>query len=100
MGRLKYDNTSGPISIDDATLAHVKIVIATKLRRQESFMMTWLTDGSGVDARSTIWIHPAIPLQFGFDEVDLPAIDVERIKAMMTALNATGELNLDKLESD
>lgn len=63
-------------------------------------MMTWLTDGSGVDARSTIWIHPAIPLQFGFDEVDLPAIDVERIKAMMTALNATGELNLDKLESD
>jgi hypothetical protein len=98
MGRLKYDSTSGPISIDDTILAHVKIVIATKLRRQESFMMTWASAAGGPDARTTIWIHPAIPLQFGFDHASPPPIDAGRIKAMMTALNATGELNLDMLE--
>ncbi len=97
VGRLKYDGTAGPITIDDATLAHLKIVIGTKLRRQESFMMTWRNSDGGPDARSSIWIHPAIPLQFGFDSADVPAIDPRRITEIMGALNATGELLLDAL---
>lgn len=97
MGRLRYDGTSEPILIEDVTLAHLKIVIATKLRRQESFMMTWRPLQGGVDARATVWIHPAIPLQFGFDEASLPAVDPHRIAEMMHALNATGELILDHL---
>ncbi|MFF5625385.1 hypothetical protein ACFY5A_08465 [Microbacterium sp. NPDC012755] len=98
MGRLKYDGTSGPIPIDDVTLAHVKIVISTKLRRQESFMLTWRPEGDGPDARMTIWIHPAIPLQFGFDHAEIPALDPSRVTAMMNRLNASGELNLDQLD--
>lgn len=98
MGRLKYDGTSEPITIDDVTLAHLKIVIGTKLRRQESFMMTWHPVEGGENARSTIWIHPAIPLQFGFDRAENPEIDPSLVQAMMTALNATGELSFDRLE--
>ena len=100
MGRLKYDGTSGPITVDDVTLAHVKVVIATKLRRQESFMMTWLHPEGEPDARITIWIHPAIPLQFGFDKSEFPQLSTSRIKAMMARLNATGELNLNLLEDE
>ncbi|WAA66723.1 hypothetical protein [Microbacterium oxydans] len=97
MGRLRYDGTSDPILIEDVTLAHLKIVIATKLRRQESFMMTWRPVDSGIDQRATVWIHPAIPLQFGFDAAENPPIDARLIAEMMQSLNATGELVLDHL---
>ncbi len=98
VGRLKYDGTAEPITIDDATLAHLKIVIGTKLRRQESFMLTWRPIDGGQDARLTIWIHPAIPLQFGFDRPEFPQIDPARISAIMGSLNASGELHLDLLQ--
>ncbi|MFK3676781.1 hypothetical protein ACI2IP_03585 [Microbacterium sp. NPDC090218] len=97
MGRLRYDGTSEPILVEDATLAHLKIVIATKLRRQESFMMTWRPVNGGVDQRATVWIHPAIPLQFGFDSAEQPPVDAHLVADMMQALNATGELVLDRL---
>ena len=97
MGRLRYDGTSEPILIEDTTLAHLKIVIATKLRRQESFMMTWQPINGGLDQRATVWIHPSIPLQFGFDAANPPAIDPHLIAEMMKSLNATGELVLDHL---
>jgi len=97
MGRLRYDGISDPILIEDVTLSHLKIVIATKLRRQESFMMTWRPINGGADQRATVWIHPAIPLQFGFDSAEQPAIDARLIAEMMQALNASGELILDHL---
>lgn len=97
MGRLKYDGLAEPIHIDDVTLAHLKVVIATKLRRQESFMMTWCPADPGRDGRLTAWIHPAIPLQLAFDQAELPRIDPHRIEELMHALNATGELVLNGL---
>ena len=97
MGRLRYDGTSDPITIEDVTLAHLKIIIATKLRRQESFMMTWIPRDGGVNRRATVWIHPAIPLQFGFDEEAPPAVDPKRIAELMQHLNASGELVLDNV---
>lgn len=97
MGRLRYDGHSDPILIEDETLAHLKIVISTKLRRQESFMMTWRPVAAGVDKRATIWIHPAIPLQFGFDAAEPPRIDPHRVQEIMQALNSSGELVLDAL---
>ncbi|CAH0157779.1 MULTISPECIES: hypothetical protein [unclassified Microbacterium] len=97
MGRLKYDNTAGPIHIEDETLAHLKVIIATKLRRQESFMMTWSPIDGGPDKRMTAWIHPSVPLLFSFDDEEAPAIDPQRLEEMMHATNATGELVLDHL---
>ncbi|WP_431791011.1 hypothetical protein [Microbacterium paraoxydans] len=41
MGSLEYNSSRPPIDVEDTLLAHLKIVISTKLRRQESFMMTW-----------------------------------------------------------
>lgn len=60
-------------------------------------MMTWRPVDSGIDQRATVWIHPAIPLQFGFDIAENPPIDARLIAEMMQALNATGELVLDHL---
>lgn len=95
MGKLRYDGTSEPIDIDDATLGHLKLIIGTKLRRQESFMMTW-RPLHGEQRRASIWIHPAIPLQFLFDDADAPHIEKHRVEELMMRLNATGELVIDE----
>ena len=83
--------------MDDSTLAHLKIVIGTKLRRQESFMMTWLPEKQGSAGRLTIWMNPSIPLIMAFDDSKLLPIDPKRIERMMEHLNARGELILDQL---
>lgn len=97
MGRLKYDHTSEAIGIDDDVLAHLKVVVATKLRRQESFMMTWRPIDGGSAGRITAWIHPSVPLVFIFDNAEIPPIDSRRLEEIMHATNATGELVLDHL---
>lgn len=60
-------------------------------------MMTWRPIGDGPDRRATVWIHPAIPLQFGYDAEQVPQVDAKLIAEMMRVLNATGELVLDHL---
>lgn len=97
MGTLEYNSSRPPIKVDDSTLAHLKVIIGTKLRRHESFMMTWVPDGESDAGRLTIWMHPSIPLIIAFDERETPAIDSARIKHMMDLLNSRGELVLDQL---
>lgn len=97
MGKLEYNSSRPAIEIDDDLLVHVKIVIATKLRRQESFMMTWPDGTHGVGAMSA-WIHPSIPMVLEFDQSPAPRVDPRRVERMMARLNARGELILDELE--
>ncbi|MEV4667425.1 hypothetical protein [Microbacterium sp. LWO12-1.2] len=97
MGTLEYNSSRPPIEIDDETLAHLKIIIATKLRRQESFMMTWLPDDKNPVGRLTAWVHPSIPMVFAFDAPKVPKIDAARIARMMESLNAHGELLIDQM---
>lgn len=94
MGRLIYDDAADPIPIDDLTLSHLKVVIAAKLRRNESFTLSWQhPDGDGV-GRSTVWIHPAIPLRFDFDEAEAPKLRPEWIAAIADSANATGGISV------
>jgi len=93
---LEYNSSRPPIEVDDETLAHVKIVIGTKLRRLESFMMTWPADKKR-SGRTTVWMNPAIPLVFEFDSNDVLSIAPSRIERMMGRLNSRGELVLDDL---
>lgn len=97
MGSLEYNSSRPPIDIDDDTLAHLKIVIGTKLRRHESFMMTWLPDEKSPPGRLTIWMHPSIPLVIAFDDAKTAVIDPKKIERMMEHLNARGELVLDQI---
>lgn len=97
MGTLEYNSSRPPIEIDDETLAHLKIIIATKLRRQESFMMTWLPEDKNPVGRLTAWVHPSIPMVLAFDAPKVPPIDAARITRMMESLNAHGELLIDQM---
>lgn len=72
MGSLYYGGAGDPIEIPERLLAHIKVVMTAKLRRNEKFTLTWRCPGEG---RSTIWLDPSIPLRFVFDSPDPEPLD-------------------------
>ncbi|WP_406245687.1 hypothetical protein ACI7YT_11615 [Microbacterium sp. M] len=94
MGTLHYGASDDAIHIEDRALAHLKVVIATKLRRQESFTLSWQHPEGDAVGRSTIWIHPSIPLRFTFDEPEAPELNAKWIEALMHSANSTGGISL------
>lgn len=64
MGSLTYDRVI--VEIDDRILAHLQVVIVQKLRRGESFLLSWQDAATAGSGRSSIWLNPAIPLYFKY----------------------------------
>ncbi|WP_243229692.1 hypothetical protein [Microbacterium sp. CIAB417] len=102
MGMLYYGSASEPIQIEDRALAHLKVVIATKLRRNESFTLSWRHPDGDDPGRSTIWLHPSIPMRFVFDDPEPPELHGEWITAMANSANSSGGITLvpEDLETD
>lgn len=93
MGTLTYDVVS-KVDFEDRALAHLQIVIATKLRRGESFNFSWAKDASDGSGRVTIWMHPAIPLVYEFHGSKPPTINRRWIELLMQEANTTLGLRL------
>lgn len=93
MGSLHYGGDDA-IHIEDRALAHLKIAIATKLRRNESFTLSWKHAVSEEAGRSTIWLHPSIPLRFTFDDVESPQLNVKWIEGLMHSASSSGGIHL------
>ena len=94
MGLLYYGGTAAPIAIEDRALAHLKIVIATKLRRNERFTLSWRHPEGDEPGRSTIWLHPSVPLRFVFESPEPPELRTEWIQAMANSANSSGGVTL------
>jgi len=92
MGRLVYGSEHTSIEFEDRLLAHLKIVLTTKLRRNESFSLSWQHGQEEGSGRSTIWLHPAIPLHFSFLESTQPPLNRVWIEQLMLSANSTGGL--------
>ncbi|MFZ4894239.1 hypothetical protein ACL9RL_07300 [Plantibacter sp. Mn2098] len=65
MGYLIY-GAGAEYEIEDRALAHLKVVIGSKLRRQESFFLNWANEPDQGSGRLSLWLSPSIPLQFRF----------------------------------
>src|SRR5215204_3195503 len=89
MGHLFYGNTLEPIEIPDRLLAHIKVVVATKLRRSESFTLSWRHPEDIPGGMSTIWMQPAIPLRFVF-QTESEELDRELLTRLAQASNSSG----------
>ena len=89
-----YGDSGLPIHIEDRTLAHLKVVIATKLRRDESFTLSWRHPSDEREGRSTVWLQPSIPLMFTFEEPRGPELDRAWIESLTRSANSTGGLTL------
>jgi hypothetical protein len=92
MGLLLYGRPPEEIDIDDRTLAHLKIVILTKLRRGERFPFSFEYENDG--GRSTVWLHYSIPLQFKFEESHQPIINRAWIDALAASANSVDGLRV------
>lgn len=74
MGFLIYGG-SQEYEFEDRTLAHLKLAITMKLRRQESFLMSWTNPAERGGGRVSIWLTPYIPLAFRFNGSRPPQIN-------------------------
>jgi hypothetical protein len=94
VGTLYYGDSGTPIGIDDRALAHVKVAITTKLRRGESFTLSWIHPEDQARGRSTIWVHPSISLRFVFDSPDPAELSRDWVEELMRSANSTGGITL------
>jgi hypothetical protein len=81
MGYLIY-GAGAEYEIDDRVLAHLKIAIVAKLRLQESFLLNWAKASSEGGGRVSVWLSPAIPLQFRFSGSMPPELNREWLQAL------------------
>lgn len=100
MGKLFYGSTTEPIEMPDRVLAHVKVVVATKLRRGESFTLSWRHPDDTPGGRSTIWIQPSIPLRFVFSTVEPELLDPQHLKQLANEASSSGGLTVDFAQFD
>ena len=93
MGKFIYNSSSREIEIDDRVLAHLRVAILNKLRRSESFAMTWehgVEHGSG---RTTFWLHESIPMQFVFSGNRPPKLNRLWVEQLLLTANSTSGLH-------
>ena len=100
VGTLYYGDSGTPIGIEDRALAHLKVAITTKLRRGESFTLSWKHPEEQPRGRSTLWLHPSIPLRFVFDEPEAPELSRSWIEDLMRSANSTGGIQLVQEQLD
>jgi len=93
MGTLSYDSTF-TADFDDRLLAHLQIVIGAKLRRNESFYFSWKDDARVGDGRTTIWVHPSVPLMFKYFGSRMPSINRAWIEELTVSANTPGGLQI------
>lgn len=94
MGTIYYGGSATPVHVDDRALAHLKVVVATKLRRGESFTLSWQHPDDEERGRTTIWLHPSIPLRFVFDDPETPELSREWLEALSQSANSSGGITL------
>ena len=93
MGKLVYAET-WEIPLDDRTLAHVQIVVGTKLRRQEGFFFSWDDGVEHGGGRGAIWIDQGVALRFRYDHDRMPQISREWLEQLTLSSNSPQGLTL------
>ncbi|WP_336991014.1 DUF7882 family protein [Leucobacter sp. VD1] len=75
MGLMLYGGNR--YSFEDRQLAHIKVALQRKLRKQECFLMSWTVEPSDGSGRVSLWMSPAIPLAFHFSGSRQPVLNEE-----------------------
>lgn len=76
------------LPLDDRILAHVQVVVVSKLRRRESFSLTLTMDGSEVVS----WIGPATPLEFVYSGNRRPLLNRAWLEQLAESASSNGGL--------
>jgi len=95
LGTLFYGSDRVAIEIDDRTLAHLQLAIVSKLRRHESFALTWREDGTTGQGRNVVWLHESIPLRFAYAGSRMAAINRAWVDALLESASTTVGMRLE-----
>lgn len=101
MGHLIY-GLAPAVAIDDRALQHLRAVMVTKMRRDESFSFTWNneTNVHGDDALDkpglygTIWVSKSSSLYFSFDQAPSASLNRAWLEALAESASSTVGLRL------
>ena len=94
MGKLLYGSSKLEIEFDDRVMAHLQLVISTKLRRREPFFFSWRDDPAIGDGRSSIWLDPSIPLRFRYSSSERHQLNREWLDELTHSANQPTGLSL------
>lgn len=91
MGKFIYD---GQVRVDfeDRLLAHLQVVITTKLRRGESFTFMWKDDTSIGNGRTMVWLHSGCSLVYKFYGSRTPQLNRAWLEVLTRTANAPSGL--------
>ncbi|GAA0433496.1 ATP-dependent DNA ligase [Leifsonia naganoensis] len=64
MGYISLDGHE--TEFDDRTLAHLHLVVINKLRKGQSFAMSWRDTPQDGGGRTSVWVHPNSRVRFHF----------------------------------
>ncbi|WP_147424040.1 ATP-dependent DNA ligase [Microbacterium sp. AG1240] len=93
MGRLTYNNDAkSSYDIPDEILLPLRIVVATKLRRSEAFMLSVGLEGTG--GYRSLWIAPSVPLMIQVYAARVDKIDREIFDKMLDEAHSSNGLDL------
>jgi len=92
MGTLNYDSRI-TVELDDRTLAHLQLVIWSKLRRGEHFSFTW-TEESATPERTSVWCAPNIPMVFQYDRAEPAELNPRWMELLTKSANSGAGLRL------
>jgi hypothetical protein len=93
VGRFIYEGNV-KVDFDDRVLAHLQVVIGTKLRRGEPFYFTWREDASVGDGRTSIWLHPRCSLVYRYFGSRKPRLNRAWIDALAYTANSPNGLHV------
>lgn len=92
MGRLAFGSET--VTLDDRLLGHLEVVMVTKLRRREPFILTWTVDPSLGSGRVSRWVGVSTSWDIRYHSRAIGPINPAWIDALMSTANSPGGLRI------
>jgi hypothetical protein len=90
--------TYGPMALhtdfDDRLLAHLRAVMINKLRRAECFLFTWTDDTAPDMVQKSLWMHPAVGMQFELTVAAAQSLNQEWLLVLDRSANSAFGLTI------
>jgi hypothetical protein len=90
VGHIRYEGER--FEFEDRLLAHLQVVISMKLRRSESFFLSWAPKGGSGEGRHAIWISGGVPIHFAYSGSRPPTINREWVETLTLGANSSSGL--------
>ncbi len=93
MGKFIYGQLVSA-EFEDRLLAHLEVVITSKLRRGEGFLFSWKEEGAASASRTSIWVAPSLPIVYKYSGGRPPSINRTWIELLSQSASSSAGLRV------